>query len=358
MTDKTKNEYQHNDDGTTHIFIESKKWKHIKCKQDFVDRAHMLHNHKYDYSKVEFPLRELMSSWTGEKTRRPPKYYRDAKVVITCPKHGDFVQTARKHIEKKPSGCPTCAIESRAAARLGTQRAPSYDRDGFGDYTASNVHEVREDMTVIRTTPSDGVEREILISKEDQPILAWGVWYVTGHQKSRNGCTNYSIMSRNNGISNEEGNKWLGAMPKMHRLILSRMLGRPLQRSEYVDHINGNGLDNRRTNLRLSTASQNARNSGKCRSFRGRKPSSPFKGVCLVTRRSGKKVYRSYIGSSKGIGAMYPRRYLGDYEPTPQGERSAAEAYDRELVRSITIVNAERQLNFPERLEEYLNELD
>jgi hypothetical protein len=47
----------------------------------------------------------------------------------------------------------------------------------------------------------------------------------------------------------------------LHREILERLLGRRLQDGEECDHIDGNGLNNRRCNLRLVDHRRNTRNS-------------------------------------------------------------------------------------------------
>lgn len=47
---------------------------------------------------------------------------------------------------------------------------------------------------------------------------------------------------------------------QLHRVVLSRVLGRPLQASEQVDHANGDRLDNRAENLRLATPTQQSQN--------------------------------------------------------------------------------------------------
>jgi hypothetical protein len=46
----------------------------------------------------------------------------------------------------------------------------------------------------------------------------------------------------------------------LHRVVLERMLNRPMDAKEYCDHINGDSLDNRRNNLRVALPHENSRN--------------------------------------------------------------------------------------------------
>lgn len=64
-----------------------------------------------------------------------------------------------------------------------------------------------------------------------------------------------------------------------HRVIAERMVGRKLQFHEKVDHINGNGTDNRRENLRVVSHSDNLMNRDGWRNS-----SSKYKGVTFYKR--------------------------------------------------------------------------
>lgn len=104
----------------------------------------------------------------------------------------------------------------------------------------------------------------------------------------------------------------------MHRLILDAGPG------EVVDHINGNGLDNRRVNLRIVTTHENNLNR-----FKNTRGSSQFKGVTWAKER--------WQAQIKLHGQMY---YLGRFE----SEIEAARAYDlaaRKLFKEFA------KLNFP-----------
>ena len=116
-----------------------------------------------------------------------------------------------------------------------------------------------------------------------------------------------------------------------HRLILSRKLGRDLVAGEDVDHVDGDTLNNRRSNLRLATRSQNNGNRRK-----GPKPtSSRFKGVSLHKAKGCRRVFwAAYVTKDRH------REFLGLFVE----EEAAARAYDKAAAR---VFGEFALLNFP-----------
>lgn len=69
--------------------------------EEFIVAAQSIHGDKYTYLKTEFVINK-------------------EKVLITCPKHGDFYQRASDHTHKK-AGCPRCArSQSKAETEVFT----------------------------------------------------------------------------------------------------------------------------------------------------------------------------------------------------------------------------------------------
>jgi G:T-mismatch repair DNA endonuclease (very short patch repair protein) len=63
-----------------------------KNTEDFIKRSTIIHNNKYDYSKVEYD---------GNKK----------KVIIICPTHGEFIQIPNAHL--RGAGCWNCSVDYR-----------------------------------------------------------------------------------------------------------------------------------------------------------------------------------------------------------------------------------------------------
>ena len=104
----------------------------------------------------------------------------------------------------------------------------------------------------------------------------------------------------------------------LHRIILDAPDG--LQ----VDHVDGDGLNCRRSNMRVATRSQNQANKGKYRNN-----TSGFKGVCLAQGR-----WIAQIGHNRKV------VYIGSYDTAEE----AARAYD---ARAIELFGEFAGINFP-----------
>lgn len=93
----------------------------------------------------------------------------------------------------------------------------------------------------------------------------------------------------------------------MHRVVMGLPIGDP----RLVDHVDGDGLNNRRSNLRVATSRQNAGNQRK------RPSTSRFKGV--------KRHHNRWVATIK---AGYRSRHLGSFV----SEEDAGRAYDAAAV--------------------------
>ncbi len=134
--------------------------------------------------------------------------------------------------------------------------------------------------------------KKAIIDDEDYVLVSRHKWHAHGEVDRFYAKTNIYYRDRKKEL--------LG----MHRLILGA------KDDEHVDHINNNGLDNRKCNLRICTNQQNHFNM---------KPqedcASQYKGVCWCKRR--KRWYAR-------IKLNYKNKWLGYFD----NEADAAKAYN------------------------------
>lgn len=131
-----------------------------------------------------------------------------------------------------------------------------------------------------------------LVDDEDYERLSRFKWYANKNRRIWYACTNQNQLIL------------------MHRLILD---AKP---NEACDHINRDGLDNRRSNLRIATNQQNHWNQAKCRHRNGLPVSSVYKGVSFKRHRGRWEAAIVVQGRQ-----VYLGRFLNELD--------AALAYDR-----------------------------
>lgn len=147
----------------------------------------------------------------------------------------------------------------------------------------------------------------LLLSPEDFEILGWPWWLDEW---------GYARRSVRVGVSRPT--------VYMHRLILTRIEGRPLSSDELCDHINRNPLDNRRENLRVATAQQNSEN----RSADQRNRAGGLRGASwhpkagkwqATVRHNGKNQYLGLFSTPEEAAAVAARRraQLGFADASP-----------------------------------------
>jgi len=141
--------------------------------------------------------------------------------------------------------------------------------------------------------------REIEIDEVDAPILDMRTWIF---QKSAQNQSRWYLAASIG-----------GSKVYLHRMLLKPPPGMT------VDHINGNGLDNRRCNLRVASRSQNNANRAIAISKSG------FKGV----EKTPEGKFRAHISAPMSERSTHKKMHLGIYARA----EDAARAYDDAAIK-------------------------
>jgi hypothetical protein len=225
----------------------------------FIRTSKEMHTDTYDYSKVR---------WLNNTT----------KVEIVCKIHGSFMQKPEVH--KRGKGCQLCGEINRSNSMRNTYRNRKED--------FSNV-EVPVGAKLIPLSKG----KYALIDEEDFDLINRFSWStnVASHT-----CYAYAHIGK-------EG-RW-----SMPRLLLGIEDSKVL-----VDHIDHNGLNNRRSNLRVCTHAENGRNKKKSINR-----SSEYKGVSRAV------IHKKWTAAIKFNDKT---KHIGCFEL----EIDAAKAYDAKAV--------------------------
>lgn len=165
-----------------------------------------------------------------------------------------------------------------------------------------NKYEIRGDVTAIFLRRKDGIVIETIIDTEDLGKIiefpnTWFAWLAA--------TNDYYVISK----APKENGKRKGV--RLHRYILDA------PDSKQVDHINHDTLDNRKTNLRAVTVSENQQNRTGARSDNN---SSGIRGVHW-DKRNGKWCVQIQLKGEK--------IYLGLHDSLDKARKVAEDAYSK-----------------------------
>lgn len=218
---------------------------------EWIEKAIGVHGDKYDYSKVEYVRSH-------------------DKVIIICPLHGEFSQTASNH------------------------------RYGFGCKECGNLNTIDK----LKQLYSSQRDWDFIQPEEYKliPITQGKFVKVSNEDFERLKGINWQVMSKGY-VKND-------TVGLMHRYIMNA------PPELHVDHINHDTLDNRKSNLRLATRPQNMANQ------RSRKVTSIYKGVSWDKERNK---WRSVIGARENY--LMIGRYDSEEEAGMAYDRKALELF-------------------------------
>ena len=104
----------------------------VKTTEQFIEDARKVHGNKYNYDKVKYK---------NNKT----------KIIITCPEHGDFLQTPNKHLIGR--GCPKCCNEQKHFHGLKTKdqfiEEANKVHNNFYDYSKTEYYNNKTKIEII-----------------------------------------------------------------------------------------------------------------------------------------------------------------------------------------------------------------
>ena len=143
-----------------------------------------------------------------------------------------------------------------------------------------------------------------IVDAEDYPLLSRHTWFLDETPSNMYAYTYFPTTYGNKCIT-------------MHHVVLGTTMK--------IDHFNNNGLDCRKENLRPCTSQENSWNKSKNRTYKGKLPTSRFKGVCRPTgsrkwlvaiRKDGKRHHLGFFDSEDDAGRAYneaARRLFGKF---------------------------------------------